>query len=56
MPDMKIITHYDPKPMPLRTCDWSATTDNYEPFDPVGFGATEAEAIADLKEQLEDRS
>lgn len=61
---MKILTTHDPKPIPLRSFDWSATTDNYDvsyegPEDggwvanePVGYGATEEAAIADLKEQL----
>jgi hypothetical protein len=46
-------TDYDPKPIPVRQFDWSAVTDNYEPGHPVGYGATEAEAISDLSEQLE---
>lgn len=32
--------------------EWHAMTDSYEPGMPLGIGATEAEAIADLKEQL----
>jgi len=49
---MKTVTHYDPKPIPSRRFDWSATTADYEPPQPVGYGATEAEAIADLRAQL----
>ena len=57
----KIVTHYDPPPIPnWRQFARSAVTDNYEggdgesePGDPIGHGATEAEAIADLIEQLE---
>lgn len=49
-----IETSYDPKPIPTTRFDWSAITVDYEPGDPVGHGATEAEAIADLKEQMED--
>lgn len=49
-----IKTHYDPKPIPLRQFDWSAVADEYEPGHPIGFGRTEAEALADLKEQLEE--
>jgi hypothetical protein len=45
-------THYAPPPIPLRNFDWSATLDGYEPGDPIGHGATEATAIADLQEQL----
>jgi hypothetical protein len=33
--------------------DWSATSDNYEPGDPVGYGRTELEAIADFEEKIE---
>lgn len=60
---MKIITSYDPKPIPTRACDWSAVTDDYEAWTedgewhsthPVGYGATQEEAIADLEAQLED--
>ena len=50
----KIVTQYDPKPIPIRMCDWSATYENYEPFDPMGFGATKEEAIQDLRDQTED--
>lgn len=49
-----IITSYWAKPIPWRHYDWEATTDNYEAGHPIGFGATEADAIADLKEQLEE--
>lgn len=45
----KIITVYDPKPVPSTQFDWSAETDEYELGDPVGYGSTEAEAIEDLK-------
>jgi len=54
-----IVTDFDPKPIPLRHFDWAATYDDYdaELVDgewrsscPIGYGATEQEAIADLKE------
>jgi hypothetical protein len=46
-----IVTKYDPPPIPLRRFDWYAyDDDSYEPGMPVGFGRTEAEAIADLKQ------
>jgi hypothetical protein len=61
---MKIVTHYDPKPIPMRSFDWSAVGENTYDCDcdqdgffslsPTGWGRTEEEAIADLKEQLED--
>ena len=50
----KIITHYDPPPIPVRCFDWSAVTDNYEPGHPLGWGYTEDQAIQDLLDQLED--
>ncbi len=52
---LKIKTDYWAKPIPLRQFDWEAVTDNYEPGDPVGYGKTKNEAIADLLELLADR-
>lgn len=49
---MEIITRFDPPPIPIKNSDWVATTDSYEPEDPVGRGATEQEAIDDLLDQL----
>lgn len=49
-----IRTHYDPKPIPLRQFDWSAIRDSYEPAMPIGYGRTEAEAIADLIAQEDE--
>ncbi len=58
LPDQapRIVTHYDPKPIPIRGFDWSAIdSSTYDgPGCPVGYGATEAQAIASLREQLED--
>lgn len=61
MADRQIRTHYDPKPIPLRQFDWIAVDDNTYDGAPdsgnrhqVGYGATEAEAIADLLEQLDE--
>ena len=51
---LEIVTDNWPKPIPDRRFDWAAATDNYEPGDPIGYGRTEAEAVADLLEQLED--
>lgn len=39
-------------PIPLRSMDWQATADDYEPGHPVGTGATEEEAVHDLIDQL----
>jgi hypothetical protein len=50
-------TSYWAKPIPTRSFDWEAWHDNHEPNDNgqmiTGYGRTEAEAIADLLEQLE---
>lgn len=63
---MKISTTHEFPPIPIRTMDWSAVDadtydcdcdqDGYFSLGPVGRGATEAEAIADLLEQIEERS
>ena len=52
--DAEIITRYDPKPSHIRSCDWSAVTDDYDGDGehPVGYGATEQEAIDDLQHLL----
>lgn len=60
----RIRTTFEYPPIPIRSCDWSAVDDNtYDgapdsgpPANLVGRGATEAEAIADLLEQIEDWS
>lgn len=54
----RIVTSYWRKPIPTNAFDWEAIDDETyggEPTDPIGRGATEAEAIADLLEQLEER-
>lgn len=51
---MKIITTHVYPPIPDRSCDWLATIDGQDPEDGIrGWGATEQEAIEDLKEQME---
>ena len=49
----KIVTNYWAKPIPDRQFDWSAWRDGDEPNDNgqmrIGYGRTEAEAIADLR-------
>lgn len=54
---MKIRTEHVYPPIPIRAFDWSAVDDDTHdgPGSPMGTGATEAEAIADLKEQLKNR-
>lgn len=49
-----IITTFDPKPIPIRCFDWEATFPDYDGGGPIGFGATEADAIEDLKEMAEE--
>ena len=52
---MKIRTSFDYPPIPVRSFDWSAVDDDtYEPGNPIGHGATEQEAIADLMAQMDD--
>ena len=51
-----ITTRWDPKPIPDRQFDWVATEDDYDMGRPVGYGRTEADAIRDLVDQLEERS
>lgn len=55
-PELKIHTHLDYKPIPDRNFDWTAVTDDYDGAEdahhPMGFGATECAAIADLLAQL----
>lgn len=50
----KIVTSHVYPPIPVRTMDWCAHDDNYEPGCPIGWGATEAEAIADYHSELAD--
>lgn len=52
---MKLRTTYDPKPIPTSAYDWSAVDDETYDGAPdsgnrnqVGYGKTEAEAVADL--------
>ncbi len=53
MSEPKIQTSPIFPPIPIRGLDWCAHFDNYEPGQPIGHGATEQEAIEDLKEQTE---
>jgi hypothetical protein len=62
---MKFVTSFDYPPIPIRSMDWSAVDadtydcdcdqDGFFSTCPIGRGSTEAEAIADLIEQLDDR-
>ena len=59
----KIVTHFDPKPIPDRQFDWTAldesTYDGAEDSSTrheIGYGRTEAEAIADLRRLLDEKA
>ena len=47
---MKIITACVYPPIPIRQYDWNAVREDYDEGDPVGWGATEQEAINELLE------
>lgn len=51
----RIVTHYDPAPpVPVRRwCAYDDRTYGGEQTDPIGWGETEQEAVADLMEQME---
>lgn len=51
-----IRTSYINPPIPFRGCDWEAIFDGDEgdEFAPRGFGSTEAEAIQDLIDNLDE--
>lgn len=56
--DRDLHTSHVYPPIPIRTYDWCAYRDSYEPPDPdgvggglIGWGRTEAEAIEDLEAQ-----
>lgn len=51
--ELKICTRYVHPPIAIRSMDWCAWIDGREEDGPTGYGETEAEAIADLKENLE---
>jgi len=54
---MRIVTEHVYPPIPDRRWDWSAVDDEtYDgPGSPIGYGPTEAAAIADLLETIEER-
>jgi hypothetical protein len=47
----KIITIHDCPPIPVRDYDWSASREDWDEGDLIGYGPTEQEAIDDLLEQ-----
>jgi hypothetical protein len=50
----RIVTSFVYPPIPVRSFDWSAIREGYEPGDPIGVGATELGAIQSLLGQEED--
>ena len=48
-----IVTKYIHKPIPVRQYDWEAHYDDYDEGDHIGYGATEQQAIDDLKQQAQ---
>lgn len=52
---MTIKTEYSPKPIPNRDFDWEAWDDSRGAEAATGYGPTEADAIARLKELLESK-
>ena len=63
---IRIRTSFEYPPIPVRSFDWSAIDDDTYDVDcdqdgffstcPIGHGATEQEAIADLIEQIEENA
>lgn len=50
----KIITDHVYPPIPDRSHDWAAFRDGYEPGATIGWGRTEEEAIANLKDSEDE--
>ena len=51
MDTRKITTSHDCPPIPVRDYDWSASREDWDEGDLIGYGRTEQEAIDDLVEQ-----
>ena len=47
----RIITKFEPPPIPWRGADWRAQREEYDFGDCIGLGRTEKEAIADLEQE-----
>lgn len=54
MAPRKIITDFDPKPIPNRNFDWTACRDGYDEGEPVGYGRTEDAAVESLLDAEEN--
>jgi hypothetical protein len=50
----KIVTSYICPPIPIRCFDWCAHYDGEEEAGNYGYGATEAEAILDFKQNCQE--
>lgn len=50
----KIVTSYPNPPIPFRSHDWCAYYDGDEEGQDYGWGATEAEAVADFIENCQE--
>jgi hypothetical protein len=44
---LRLITRYDPPPIPRREFDWIAISEDYDLGSHEGYGRTEREAIKD---------
>ena len=53
--EKQIITANPCPPIPVRKYDWEAYREGWDLGDPMGYGATEQEAINDLLEQEIER-
>lgn len=51
----KIITSQDCPPIPVRNYDWSASREDWDEGDLIGYGKTEQDAIYDLLEKENER-
>ena len=49
----KITTSHDCPPIPVRDYDWSASREDWDEGDFIGYGRTDQDAIDDLIEQEE---
>jgi len=50
----KIITTNERPPIPCRSKDWSASREDWDLGEPIGYGSTEEDAINDLRQQEKD--
>ena len=54
MTTRRVIARRIDPPIPSYCFDWEATEDVYDEGGLIGYGSTEAGAIADLKDQMEE--